>query len=501
MTIAKRITVMYGGIFSFSILLISFIVFGNAAVFNQNITKQELTKTMNNIEQAIASGTEITQEGLEELLDNKYVEVSIMKRGSSEPIKSSVGNPPPFIERGGEGVLNSDPNLPETPPEETGANNKGQRRWNDAQAQQKENQEEFPLERLNKDYTLKSVGGHEFMLMERFFHYGEDTYFVQAFKMMTNQSSYLRIFGLRLVVMDILGIFLAFLIGRYISIVMLRPVEAIRQAAERISIEDLSQRIELNGPDDEMKELSITFNSMIERLELAFQKQNQFISDASHELRTPISVIQGYANLVNRWGKSDPQILQESIDSIMAETEHMSTLIKKLLFLAKSDQNRNHIQKAPMLLNTVAEDIVKELNVMEVNREICCEMDQEVMIYADWDLMKQLLWIYAENAVKYTKEGGKILFRVYQEGNYGCISVSDNGAGMSQEDIPLIFDRFYRADKSRNKEIPGTGLGLSIAQWIVESHHGKIKVDSELGKGSIFINQFQLYEKEQKKKK
>ena len=144
---------------------------------------------------------------------------------------------------------------------------------------------------------------------------------------------------------------------------MLKPVEEIQQTAERISIEDLSQRIDTSGPDDEMKELAETFNSMISRLENSFQKQNQFISDASHELRTPISVIQGYANLINRWGKSDPTVLEESIQSILAETEHMSQLIKKLLFLAKSDQNRIPVQKEQFCLNELVKEVVKEMEI------------------------------------------------------------------------------------------------------------------------------------------
>ena len=157
---------------------------------------------------------------------------------------------------------------------------------------------------------------------------------------------YVKYIALRLFYVNILGIILAALMGSYISNVMLKPIRKIKETAKRISVEDLSQRIEIDGPDDEIKELSVTFNSMIDRLEESFEQQSRFVSDASHELRTPISVINGYANLINRWGKDDPEILQEAVNNILEETDHMSVMIKNLLFLAKSDQNRNHVQRS-----------------------------------------------------------------------------------------------------------------------------------------------------------
>ena len=237
---------------------------------------------------------------------------------------------------------------------------------------------------------------------------------------------------------------------------------------------------------------------MIDRLESSFQKQNQFISDASHELRTPISVIQGYANLINRWGKSDPAILQESIDSILTETDHMSALIRQLLFLAKSDQNRLSLQKVRMSLNEVAAELVREMEVLDVHSKITLAEEGQVEIFADYDLVKQLLWIHGENALKYSKDSGEVEIRVWKDKKFGYVSVKDNGVGIAAEDIPKIFDRFYRVDKSRNKEISGTGLGLAIAKWIVDSHDGEILVESKVGEGTVFTNKFRLFASEGK---
>ena len=293
--------------------------------------------------------------------------------------------------------------------------------------------------------------------------------------------------------MDIIGLLFAALIGMYISRVMLRPVRKIRETAERISVEDLSQRIEISGPDDELKELSITFNSMIDRLEQSFEQQSRFVSDASHELRTPISVIKGYANLINRWGKDDPEILQEAVNNILEETDHMSVMIKNLLFLAKSDQHRNHVQKQPMSLNDAVADIARDLSVTDEKIKVSADLsDEDIIINGDPDLIKQMLWIYTENAMKYSGDDKVIDYRVYREDNYACVSVRDNGYGINEEDLPHIFDRFYRVDKSRNKDIPGNGLGLSIAKWIIEIHSGKVEVKSIVGQGTEFINKFKV---------
>ena len=463
MVIAKKITMMYGGIFSLSLLVVSFFIIFNAAVLKQNDTKQEILKSIENIETYLHENGSIDEDSLASLVENKYVEVVVIDFKDKKSIKSTFGPPPPFID------------------------NFRQRNMEGGKVREK------VIDEDGKDYMIESDRGQEFMIVEKRVNTKDGEYMIQGYKMLSDNMLYIRAFAFRLILIDVLGIFCAFWIGKSISRSMLKPVKNIRQTAERISIEDLSQRIDVTGPDDEMKELSVTFNSMIDRLETAFKKQSQFISDASHELRTPISVIQGYANLINRWGKSDPTVLQESIDSILAETDHMTMLIKKLLFLAKSDQNSLHAQKEKMSLNQVVKEIVKELGVMEVKKQIELEEKEEVEIFADPSLIKQLLWIHTENAMKYTPENGLIQFCIYKDEKYAYVSVSDNGAGLSKEDVPLIFDRFYRADKSRNKEIPGTGLGLSIAKWIADVHHGKIMVESEPQKGTTFINCFALY--------
>ena len=490
LAIAKRITLLYGGIFTLSLLFLSGFMILNISSMQQSTMRRELIGSMELVQQYLDDGKMLSNEGLSGLQKDSYVEISVFSYKENKMYNSVPGNTPPFIlhphageQRDPEWDWNKEepdpPYLRDKELKNTGF--------------------EINVQRENKsgnlEYILENEADQQFMLLSTHYRTESGMYRIQVFRMMADGGYMIWNFMSKMLIADIIGIFCAFLIGQYISRRMLKPVEAIREAAERISIEDLSQCISTDGPDDEMKELTVTFNSMIDRLDTSFQKQNQFISDASHELRTPISVIQGYANLINRWGKSDPDILQESIDSILTETEHMSTMIRQLLFLAKSDQSKLSLQKTKMSLNEVAEELVRDMEVLEVNRKITYTEEDAVEILADYGLLKQLLWIHGENALKYSADGGEVEVKVWKDKKFGYVSVRDNGIGIAEEDVPKIFDRFYRVDKSRNKEISGTGLGLAIAKWIVESHDGEIMVESKPGEGTVFIDRFRLYKK------
>ncbi|WP_458408401.1 ATP-binding protein [Anaerotignum sp.] len=487
LAIAKRITLLYGGIFTLSLLFLSFFMLLNISSMQQSTMRKELIGAMEEVQQHLDSGKMLSNEVLFALLEDSYVEVSVFNYDENMMYNSIPGDMPPFIfhpdsneQRNHDFIGKKEepepPYLQEKELKDTGFEIRVHRESQGG----------------NLEYILENKTEQQFMLLSTHYQTGEHMYRIQAFHMLPDRSYMILNFMSKLLIADVIGILGAFLIGQYISRRMLKPMEAIREAAERISIEDLSQRISTEGPDDEMKELTVTFNSMIERLEASFQKQNQFVSDASHELRTPISVIQGYANLINRWGKSDPAVLQEAIDSILTETDHMSALIRQLLFLAKSDQSKLTLQKTQISLNEVAAELVREMEVLDVNAQITFVEENDVELFADYDMIKQLLWIHGENALKYSGEGGKIEVRVWKDKRFGYISVKDNGAGISEDDIPKIFDRFYRADKSRNKGISGTGLGLAIARWIVESHDGEILVESKVGEGTKFTNKFRL---------
>ena len=483
LAIAKRITLLYGGIFTLTLLFLSGFMILNISSMQQSTMRRELYSSTEAAREYLDKGAVLSDAALKKMQGHSYVDISIFSYEENRMYSSASENPPFIL------------------PPDAGMMQEGKPPYLRPQEMQDKGFE-INVQREHKsgslEYILENSLEQRFMIHSVHHQTENGMYRIQAYRMMADGAYMIWNFMSKLLIADIIGILGAFLIGQYISRRVLRPVEAIRETAERISIEDLSQRISTEGPDDEMKELTVTFNSMIERLDSSFQKQNQFVSDASHELRTPISVIQGYANLINRWGKSDPDILQESIDSILMETDHMSALIRQLLFLAKSDQNKLNLQKVQLSLNEAAQELVREMELMDMHAEITYLEDDQAEVFADYDLVKQLLWIHGENALKYSGENGKIQIRVWKDEKYGYVSVEDNGAGIAEEDIPKVFDRFYRADKSRNKEIAGTGLGLAIAKWIMDSHDGEIIVKSRLGEGTAFINRFHLSVTEEK---
>jgi signal transduction histidine kinase len=327
------------------------------------------------------------------------------------------------------------------------------------------------------------------MWTERTVTYDGKEYMIQVFRPYSSEQRTMNMFLVAFILVNCIAIAVAYFAGRYISRKILKPIKDISSTAENISIYDLQQRIDVPEADDEIRSLALTFNDMIARLQESFDRQNRFISDASHELRTPISVIQGYADLIDRWGKSDEAVLQESIVSIKSETANMSELVNQLLFLARGERAAKSVNKADIDLRDVAAEVVKETSMTYTDVDIGLDADDssDTLIYGDFGLVKQLLRIFVENAVKYGNKDNPVINIKTKSTDEGVsVSVIDNGIGISEEDIPYIFDRFFRSDKSRNKEISGNGLGLSIAKWIIEQHNANVSVKSKVGEGSEF---------------
>lgn len=289
-----------------------------------------------------------------------------------------------------------------------------------------------------------------------------------------------------------LGLILIIIIGARASKKLLSPIDTMTKMVKKISINQLDERLDVSGSKDELKDLAQTFNDTLNRLQKSIELQNQFVSDASHELRTPISVIQGYANLLDRWGKDDPKILEESISSIKSEAEAMKSLVEKLLFLARGDKNTQKIEKSEFLLNQIIDEVIRETSMIDKTHHLYNNFNDEFLIYADKNLLKEAIRIFVDNSIKYTPEGGNITLDSIKKSNSALITIKDTGIGISKVDIPNIFNRFYRADKSRTKSSGGTGLGLSIAKWIIDNHHGLIDVASKEDEGTTIVIQLPL---------
>ena len=223
---------------------------------------------------------------------------------------------------------------------------------------------------------------------------------------------------------------------------------------------------------------------MLDRINKAYRSQMRFVSDASHELRTPSAVIQGYANLLNRWGKDDPATRQEAIDAIRQEADSMKELVEQLLFLARGDNDSMHIQMEAFDLTEVAAEVLRETEMIDQTHRFASHWDGAVPVFADMGLMKQCLRILVDNSIKYTPAGGLITLRSSVADGAARISVQDEGQGIDSESLPHIFERFYRTDVSRARQTGGTGLGLAIAKWIVDRHGGWFEVRSWPGVGT-----------------
>lgn len=298
-------------------------------------------------------------------------------------------------------------------------------------------------------------------------------------------GDYLSILGAILAACNIIGLIIIIIIGSRASKKFLSPVETMTKTVKEISINVLDKRLDVRGSKNELKDLAKTFNDMLDRIQKSVDQQNQFVSDASHELRTPISVIQGYVNLLDRWGKNDKEILEESILAIKSESENMKDLVEQLLFLARGDKNTQKIEKQNFMLNELIQEILKETKLIDSTHQIENEYSQEFEINADRKLIKEAVRIFVDNSIKYTPEGGTIKLDSYKKDDKAIITIGDTGTGISSEDLPYIFDRFYRADKSRTKTNGGTGLGLAIAKWIIDNHDGTVDVWSKPDIGTI----------------
>ena len=267
---------------------------------------------------------------------------------------------------------------------------------------------------------------------------------------------------------------------------VLRPIRDITYMAATLSASNLSNRINIAGTKNELKDLAVVINSMLDRIERSYNSQKQFVSDASHELRTPIAVIQGYVSMLERWGKTDKAVLDEGISAISQEAASMKELVERLLFLARHDKKTLMLEMEVFDPLEVMSEVHREAKLLSPVHRFELSPAQNARVNADKGMLKQLMRILVDNAIKYTPDGGSITLGVRRDSRTCYLSVTDTGAGISAEDLPKVFDRFYRCDEARKSQTSGHGLGLSIARIIVAAHGGHLKVRSKVDAGTTF---------------
>lgn len=276
--------------------------------------------------------------------------------------------------------------------------------------------------------------------------------------------------------------------GWWMSRRALQPVDQVTATARSIGERNLGKRLPVPNTEDELQRLSETLNQMLDRIEGAFRRVTQFTADASHELRTPVALIRTTSEIALRKHRSEPEY-REALDEVHAESVRTTDLIENLLTLARADAGKETLDRTSVDLGSLLSEVSGQAEKLASQKGIAlvCQMPEEsVPISGDHGTLRRLFFIFLDNAVKYTSSGGNIHVCIKQQPEKVTVEVRDSGVGISEQDLPHIFERFYRSDKSRSRDSGGAGLGLSLAKWIVDAHGGVIEVESAPDSGSTF---------------
>lgn len=279
------------------------------------------------------------------------------------------------------------------------------------------------------------------------------------------------------------------LLGYFLSLIFLHPLNDIHDTVKAISkgpTKDI--RVPTTNRNDELAELTTMFNGMLDRMQRYIDQQSQFVSDVSHELRTPVAIIQGHLEMLQRWGKDDPQVLDDSLKASLIETKRMKNLVQEMLDLSRAEQVEINFRHQQTVVNDVVHQVYNNFKMLYPEFTFTLDDDLKEPIRANIyrDHLEQVLVILCDNTVKYSTDRKEIHMSLSRGMNTVEIGVQDFGEGIAPEDAKRVFDRFYRVDKARSRKKGGNGLGLSIAQRLIEGYHGSITLESSLGAGSLF---------------
>ncbi|MFT4413405.1 HAMP domain-containing sensor histidine kinase [Bacillus sp. UMB0728] len=308
---------------------------------------------------------------------------------------------------------------------------------------------------------------------------------VEIVRNLENFDSLINQIFMLVIVAGLVAILLSLIGGRLISFQLLKPINSMIRTMKGIKENGLKERVHINKQRDEMTELGIMFNELMDNLEKSFQQQQQFVEDASHELKTPLSIIHGHLSLINRWGKDDPKVLERSIHLSLHETDRLIHLVSELLTLSRAEEsttNTNSLEEVKM--KEIMEDIVENFqtinNDFKISSTIDIETDFTIKILKSH--LEQIMIILLDNATKYSTDEKVIQINVRHSDRQLMIEVKDYGVGIPKEELPFVLNRFYRVDKARSRKHGGNGLGLSIAKRILDIYRGTLEIDSVYGK-------------------
>jgi len=336
--------------------------------------------------------------------------------------------------------------------------------------------------------TIMWIGGEPTRVLQGSTTVNQRLYRIQVAARMGEFYKALGRFRERLLIIAPLALLLASALGYLMSRRALAPVDQITQTAQKIHAHNLSARLTVPGSGDELQRLAETLNQMLQRIEAALDRVSRFSADASHELRTPITIMRTRAELALR----RPRTLAENrqtLEQLHTELVQTSELLDNLMLLARADSEAEQLRFEPANIEHVLKDALAQVSPIADQKRVSLHAvlpQHPICIAGDRQLLQRLFLILIDNAVKYTPPLGHVSIALAAEDGMIIVSVRDTGIGISDEDLPHIFDRFYRADKARSRELGGAGLGLSIGRWIAEAHGGSVHAESQPGTGSIF---------------
>lgn len=351
------------------------------------------------------------------------------------------------------------------------------------------------VDSLLEDQTIKtaSSGRERWMIYDVYSEEEDAGFWVRGMISMTEYGQALGnlpiLFGSALPLLAVLAALGGFRITRQ----AFRPVTQMAETARAIGTgSDLSQRIETDGRGDELNQLGDTMNEMLARLQASFEAERQFSSDVSHELRTPIAVIRSQCEFALS-GQAGEEEKREAFEAVLKQSERMNSIVSQLLLLSRAENGKFVPEREPVELNVLCETVCEELEAMAAERQVELTWNtEELQITGDETLLIRMVNNLVSNAIRYNRPGGSAEVSLRKRGKYAVLTVRDTGIGIRREDLGQIFNRFYRADRSRSSE--GTGLGLSMAAWIARVHGGSIRAESVYGEGSVFTAELPIEE-------
>ncbi|KNZ42708.1 sensor histidine kinase [Acetobacterium bakii] len=315
--------------------------------------------------------------------------------------------------------------------------------------------------------------------------------YIQIVKNLNDSYVFMTTLYVLMIAISILSLIAIIIIGIYGTKSSLKPLIEISETAKNITENNLNLRLEETGNKDELDQLIISLNQMIQKLESAFENQKRFVSDASHELRIPLTVIQGYNQILRDWGKDDPQLMDESIEAISEEVQGMKKMVEDLLLITRIENNYFNEDFELLDVSIILEKIYFESSMIDPDHDYHMESCNQAFVRGNESLLVQAIRGLIDNSKKYTPNGGTISLGCKAGGqNTNVVFIRDTGVGIPSDELEKIKERFYRISRDRSRETGGSGLGLSIIDSIIAIHHGRLVIESQLDEGttvSIFL--------------